>query len=43
MVLAGIYGLVLGALRLRAGGLLAPWVALVFTDMTIFWIVATRR
>lgn len=37
--LAFIYGLMLGALRRRAGGLLAPWIAHVLTDIVIFSIV----
>ncbi len=42
MALAGVYGLMLGLLRQRSGGLAAPWVAHVFADAIIFWIVATR-
>ena len=41
MVLAGTYGLVLGLLRLWTGGLAAPWIAHVFADATIFWIVVS--
>jgi membrane protease YdiL (CAAX protease family) len=41
MVLAAVYGLMLGALRQRAGGLAAPWAAHVCADATIFWIVVT--
>jgi hypothetical protein len=37
--LAFVYGLLLGALRRRAGGLLAPWVAHVFTDLAIAGIM----
>jgi membrane protease YdiL (CAAX protease family) len=33
--LAAIYGLMLGELRRRAGGLLAPWIAHVFADVVI--------
>ena len=39
--LAFVYGLMLGALRRRAGGLLAPWIAHVLTDIVIFSIVLT--
>jgi membrane protease YdiL (CAAX protease family) len=38
--LAMVYGILLGALRHRAGGLLAPWLAHVCADATIFGIVA---
>lgn len=41
MVLAAVYGVMLGALRHRAGGLLAPWLAHVCADATILWIVTT--
>jgi hypothetical protein len=37
--LAFVYGLMLGALRRKAGGLLAPWIAHVLTDIVIFSIV----
>jgi membrane protease YdiL (CAAX protease family) len=37
--LAFIYGLLLGALRRRSGGLLAPWIAHVMTDLAIAAIV----
>ena len=37
--LAFVYGMLLGALRRRAGGLRAPWVAHVLTDMAIAGIV----
>ena len=37
--LAFVYGLMLGALRRKAGGLLAPWLAHVLTDVVIFSIV----
>jgi uncharacterized protein len=40
MVLASIYGFMLGCLRKQANGLLAPIVAHVFADITIFLIVA---
>jgi CAAX protease family protein len=39
--LACLYGLALGALRRRAGGLLAPWIAHVLTDLVIAGIVLT--
>lgn len=35
-LLSGFYGLMLGIIRLRAGGLLAPWIAHAVTDLTIF-------
>jgi CAAX protease family protein len=35
-ILSGVYGLMLGLLRLRAGGMLAPWIAHVAADLTIF-------
>ncbi|MGO9018684.1 MAG: CPBP family intramembrane glutamic endopeptidase [Syntrophobacteraceae bacterium] len=41
MVLASIYGFMLGYLRKQANGLLAPIVAHVFGDITIFLIVAS--
>jgi membrane protease YdiL (CAAX protease family) len=37
--LACLYGLALGALRRRAGGLLAPWIAHVLTDLVVAGIV----
>ena len=39
--LAGIYGLMLGALRERSGGLLSPWVAHIAADAVIFAILAS--
>jgi uncharacterized protein len=47
-VLSGIYGLLLGLLRLRAGGMLAPWIAHVGADVTIFvllliWLPGATR
>lgn len=39
VLLAAIYGLMLGAIRHRSRGLLAPWVAHVFADLTIFGIL----
>jgi uncharacterized protein len=40
-VLAGAFGLALGILRLRSGGLLLPYVPHVAADVTIF-VIATR-
>ncbi len=40
--LAAIYGLMLGAVRRRSHGMLAPWIAHVFADVTIFTILATQ-
>jgi membrane protease YdiL (CAAX protease family) len=37
--LACIYGLLMGVIRRRAGGMFAPWVAHVFTDAVIAAIV----
>jgi uncharacterized protein len=37
--LACIYGLLMGAIRRRAGGMFAPWIADVFTDVVIAVIV----
>jgi membrane protease YdiL (CAAX protease family) len=37
--LASIYGLLMGAIRRRAGGMFAPWIAHVFTDIVIAGIV----
>ena len=37
--LAFVYGMLLGALRLRSGGLLAPWIAHVLTDIVIFVLI----
>jgi len=39
VVLAAVYGLMMGAIRLRASGLLAPWLAHTVTDVTIVAIV----
>jgi hypothetical protein len=39
VALAFVYGLALGALRRRTGGLLAPWIVHVITDLVIFTIV----
>jgi uncharacterized protein len=41
IILASIYGLMLGFVRKQANGLLAPIVAHVFADITIFLIVAS--
>ncbi len=40
LVLASGYGLLLGTLRRRSAGMLAPWIAHVGADVTIFAIVA---
>lgn len=37
--LACIYGLLMGVIRMRAGGLFAPWIAHVFTDVVIAGIL----
>jgi uncharacterized protein len=37
--LACIYGLLMGVIRRRAGGMFAPWLAHVFTDIVIAGIV----
>lgn len=39
IALASIYGLILGALRLSSGGLLAPFAAHVLADLVIFALV----
>jgi membrane protease YdiL (CAAX protease family) len=39
VALAAVYGLMLGALRLRAGGMLAPVLTHVFADLTIMGII----
>ena len=41
VVLAGIYGLMMGELRRRTGGLLLPWAAHVFADSVIAALLAT--
>ena len=41
IAMASSYGLLLGFLRYRARGMLAPWVAHTGTDMAVFAIVAT--
>jgi uncharacterized protein len=40
VALATIYGLVLGVIRLKANGLLAPWLAHVVADLTIIALIA---
>ncbi len=40
LVMAFIYGIMLGAVRRRSQGLLAPWIAHVCADMVIFAILA---
>ena len=40
MALAMLFGLILGVLRVRTGGLLAPWVAHVGTNLTMAGILA---
>jgi len=39
VTLASVYGLILGALRLRSGGLLAPWLAHACADAVIFTLI----
>jgi len=39
VVLASVYGVLLGAIRLRSGGLLAPWIAHAVTDVVIFVLI----
>jgi hypothetical protein len=39
--LAAIFGLLMGLIRRRAGGMLAPWLAHVFTDVVIAGIILT--
>src|SRR4029077_697736 len=39
VVLASIYGLLMGIIRRRAGGIFAPWITHVFTDVVIATIV----
>jgi uncharacterized protein len=39
IALAGLYAFLLGLLRLRSGGLLAPWIAHVLADAMIFGII----
>jgi membrane protease YdiL (CAAX protease family) len=41
VALATIYGLMMGAVRRRSGGMLAPWIAHVLTDVVIVGIILT--
>ncbi|MFP3870746.1 MAG: CPBP family intramembrane glutamic endopeptidase [Syntrophobacteria bacterium] len=41
VVMASVYGLILGFIRRRARGMLAPWLLHLGTDITIFAIVVT--
>ena len=41
IALAAIYGLMIGVIRVRSQGMLAPWIAHVFADLTIVAILAT--
>jgi uncharacterized protein len=41
VILTAGYGLVLGVIRLKAGGLLGPWLAHVLADLTIVAVVAS--
>jgi membrane protease YdiL (CAAX protease family) len=43
LVMATVYGLMLGWLRRRSQGMLAPWLAHVCADMVIFVILATSK
>jgi hypothetical protein len=43
VVLATVYGLMLGAIRRRTGGLLAPWLAHVFADVVILALLLAAR
>ncbi len=43
IAMASVYGVALGVLRLRSGGLLAPFVAHVFADATIFVILLVHK
>lgn len=40
-VLSGGYGLMLGVIRLRSRGMLAPWMAHAITDAAIFVMIVT--
>jgi hypothetical protein len=40
VVLAAVYGVMMGVIRLRSEGMLAPWIAHVFADLTIIAILA---
>ena len=39
MILAAVYGLALGAIRVRSGGLLWPTAVHIMADATILWIL----
>jgi membrane protease YdiL (CAAX protease family) len=41
VAMASVYGLLLGYLRYRSQGMLAPWLAHAGTDIAVFTIVAT--
>jgi len=41
VAMASVYGLLLGYLRYRSQGMLAPWLAHVGTDIAVFTIVAS--
>lgn len=41
--LAAVYGLMLGGLRARTGGLLAPWLAHVFADVVVLALLLAAR
>jgi membrane protease YdiL (CAAX protease family) len=41
VVMASVYGLILGYLRYRSSGILAPWLAHAGTDLAVFTLVAT--
>lgn len=43
VALAAVYGLMMGALRLRANGLLAPWLAHLGADLVIAAILLAAR
>jgi hypothetical protein len=40
VAMASVYGIMLGMIRRRSGGMLAPWLAHVFADLVIFAILA---
>ena len=41
VAMASVYGFILGYLRYRSGGILAPWLAHFGTDVSVFIIVAS--
>jgi len=43
LVMAAVYGLMLGWLRRRSQGMLAPWLAHICADMVIFAILAASK